>query len=129
MVVSYSGIRRVSAEHGHPVHRLLHGADVRLLAVAHTISALAVTALPGAYAGDGHDHLRALWARVADRALSFTILGGVVAVPAACVFALLTGLLPASAPLRMATPQLFGVAVLWFFGAIIGAHFQPRRVS
>jgi hypothetical protein len=29
----------------------------------------------------------------------------------------------------MATPQLFGLAVLWFVGAIIGAHFQPRRAS
>jgi hypothetical protein len=70
-----------------------------------------------------------MWPRVADVALACMILGGVIAVPAACAFALLSGLMPASAPLRVATPQLFGLAVLWFFGAIIGAHFQPRRTS
>jgi hypothetical protein len=108
---------------------LLHSADARLQAVAHTLSTLALAAVRGMRVELNRDHLRALWLRVADTALAFTILGGVVAVPAACGFALLTGLMPASAPLRMVTPQLFGLAVLWFLAAIIGAHFQPRRTS
>ncbi|HEV2235930.1 MAG TPA: hypothetical protein VGR57_04630 [Ktedonobacterales bacterium] len=119
----------MSTEHGHPVQRLLQSADARLLATAHTLAALALAAPRGMRAELDREHLRALWPRVADGALAFMILGGVIAVPAACAFALLTGLLPASAPLRMATPQLFGLAVLWFLGAIIGAHFQPRRAS
>jgi hypothetical protein len=129
MIVSYSGLRRVSVEHGHPVQRLLHSADARLVATAHVVASRARAVPRGVRAELTLDHLRAQWPQIADVALAFMILGGVIAVPAACAFALLTGLMPASAPLRMATPQLFGLAVLWFVGAIIGAHFQPRRAS
>jgi hypothetical protein len=127
--VSSSGIRRVPADHGHPVHRLLHIADARYQAISHTTYAALSAALRSAAVDAQLEHLRASWPRVANAALACTILGGVVAVPVACAFALVTGLLHASAPIRSATPQIFGIAVLWFLGAIIAAHFQPRRAS
>jgi hypothetical protein len=127
--VSSSGIRRVAAEHGHSVHRWLNGADARYQAVAQKTQVAAIAAVRAVHAGALSARLRASWPAITDTVLAFTILGGVMAVPVACAFALITGLLHASASLRTATPQIFGIAVLWFLGAIIAAHFQPRRAS
>ncbi len=127
--MSFSGIRRVSVEHGHPVQRVLQIVDVQYQALIHATHAARMAVLRTVHVETLSEHLRATWPSVISIALACTILGGVLAVPMACVFALLTGLMHASAPLRSATPQVFGLAVLWFLGAIIGAHFQPRRAS
>jgi hypothetical protein len=122
-------MRRVSAEQGRSIQRLLQVADLRYQAISTSTHAAATAALRGAHVEAVGESLRAVWPRVVSVALACTILGGVLAVPAACLFALLTGLTHASAPLRTVTPQVFGLAVLWFMGAIIGAHFQPRRAD
>lgn len=127
--MSFSGIRRVSVEHGHPVQRVLQIADVPYQAITHATHTAMMAALRAVHVETLSEHLHATWPSVLSIALACTILGGVLAVPMACVFALLTGLMHAGAPLRTATPQVFGLAVLWFLGAIIGAHFQPRHAS
>jgi hypothetical protein len=108
---------------------LLQIADMRYQAISHMTQAATTAALRATHVVTLGDQLRAVWQSIVSIALACTILGGVLAVPAACVFALLTGLMHAGAPLRVVTPQVFGLAVLWFLGAIISAHFQPRRAS
>ena len=127
--MSYSSMRREWAEQGHPLQRVLQVADVQYQAISHTTHAATTAALRATHVETLGESLRGAWPQVVSVALACAILGGVLAVPAACLFALLTALMHASAPLRMATPQVFGLAVLWFLGAIIGAHFQPRRAA
>jgi hypothetical protein len=122
-------MRRVSAEQGHPIQRLLQVADTRYQAISQTTHAATTAALRVVHVKSFGESLRIARPQIVSVTLACTILGGVLAVPAACLFALLTGLMHAGAPLRTATPQVFGLAVLWFMGAIISAHFQPRRAG
>jgi hypothetical protein len=70
---------------------------------------------------------RGAWQRVADAALSAMMLGGVLAVPLACVMALVTLWLPGGTPLHQTGAHLLGFAIVWFALAVCGAHFQPRK--
>ena len=127
--MSYSSMRRVSAEQAHTIQRLLQVADLRYQAISQTTHAATTAALRVTHVEALGESLHAVWPQVVSVALACMILGGVLAVPAACLFALLTGLTHAGEPLRTVSPQVFGLAVLWFIGAIIGAHFQPRRAD
>lgn len=71
--------------------------------------------------------VRQLGHRFLDALLTGVILGGVLAVPVASVLAVLGVVLPVPAPLRDTGAQLFGIAALWFVGAVLCAHVVPKR--
>jgi hypothetical protein len=67
------------------------------------------------------------WQRTVDVAFDVVILGGIVAPPAAGIVAMMSMLLPATAPLRHLTGWVFVCSGSWFVVALLGAHLRMRR--
>lgn len=66
--------------------------------------------------------------RALDAALDATIVGGVLAMPVGGLAPIVSPALPSGGPFHHSDGLIYGIAVLWFVSALIGAHLrQPRR--